>query len=191
MSKKTIFPDNATPLEIAMEKTISQKLDEILTPFPSLWRPDLVTFAHMPWLASSLGVTEWDESADEFEKRETLKSNWGNQRQAGMRIAIQRAVEPLGVGVLIKPWYETKRNPYHFSIEIILGTKPLSPILLSRVMQRINDSKSERDFFDIDIFAISIAEQIGVPSTRVAAVFGDVVVAESLPYKSIFESLPD
>lgn len=192
MSSTSLLPDNATPLETALERTIIKMLGEIQSPFPALWRPDEAPITQLPWLAEALGVTEWDASASEIEKRETLKTHWANQRQAGMGVALARAIQPLGVGVLIRPWFEVGLDPYHFEIEINLSGKTLDPILLGRVEQRIVESKSERDTYSVSIIIESVPDGGAEDAAAYfGAAFTDIVVAESHPYPQVIESRPD
>lgn len=193
MSSTSLLPDNATPLETALERTIVKMLGEIPSPFPALWRPDEAPAAQLPWLAEALGVTEWDSDASESEKRETLKSHWANQRQAGMKVALQRAVEPLGLGVNLKPWYEFGGSPYSFQIELALGDYPLDSAVLSRAEERVQQVKSERDNYSVVI----VIESIGGddPGAEVSAyfraAFTDLVCADSYPYPNIIVSGAD
>jgi phage tail P2-like protein len=185
MSSISLLPDNATPLEMALERTIAKMLSDIPSPFPSLWRPDDVSPAHLPWLADALGVTEWDASAPDAEKRETVKNYWGNQRQAGMSVALRRAVEPLGFGVYVAPWYESGGEPYHFRVELTLGDNNLDSLLLNRVESRLDESKSERDVLSV---AVVFDQKIIEPSVYARAVFTDMIIAQSFPYPHVIES---
>jgi phage tail P2-like protein len=185
MSSISLLPDNATPLEMALERTIAKMLGDIPSPFPSLWRPDDVSPTHLPWLADALGVTEWDASAPDAEKRETVKNYWGNQRQAGMRVALRRAVEPLGFGVYVAPWYESGGEPYHFKVELTLLNNLLDADLLDRAGRRIEESKSERD--DLSVAVVIDGSEIE-PSVYARVVYTDMVVAQSLPHPNVIES---
>lgn len=192
MSKTSLLPDNATALETALERTLAKLLDDIPSPFPALWRPADAPSEHLPWLAEALGVTEWDSASSELEKRETLAAQWPNQREAGMGVALRRAISPLGFGVLLKPWYEYGGAPYSFIVEITLNNNPIALSLLNRVQQRINESKSERDTYELAIIVENIDGGVSGAEAAVYAgvVFTDMVTAESSPYPRVYESIP-
>lgn len=192
MSSTSLLPDNATPLETALERTIAKMLGEIPSPFPALWRPDEVPVAQLPWLAEALGVFEWDAKAPEMQKRNTLKNHWANQRQAGMEVSLKRAISPLGYGVQLKPWYEFGGSPYYFYLEIDVSGKKIDSALLSRVEDRIQLSKSERDDYGLFVVVSSAVDDSELSaSAMVSAAFTDMVLAESLPHPRVIESRLD
>lgn len=190
MSLTTILPDNATALEGALERVLSYRLNGIASPFPSLWRPTEVDPGALPWLAEAVGVSEWNAAASDEEKRASVAAQWPNARQGGMGVALQRAIDPLGLGVRLKPWFESGGAPYSFTIELVLGSHQLDSSLLARCEDRLQSVKSERDSYSVAIVIESAggATSSAVPAAYFRAAFTDLVNADSLPFANVIES---
>lgn len=145
MNKDSLLPDNRTALETALEKTIRDLIAEKKSPFPNLWRPDDIDIEHLPWLAEAMGAEEWDSLAPEEELRSTLLTLWPQKRQAGLRVSIRKAIEPLGFFAELHPWYQTAGSPYTLTAVCWSHDRPLTDEINNRLFKRITQAVSERD----------------------------------------------
>ena len=147
----SLLPDNRTSLEVALEKTLRETIANKPSHFPSLWRADEVSVDLLPWLAEAKGVDEWDGAADEAEQRATIDNAWPQQREAGMRVAIRRAIEPLGFDLELKPWYATGGNPYTLTAVCWSHARPFTDELSARLVSRVSRAVSERDELTVKV----------------------------------------
>jgi phage tail P2-like protein len=120
----------------------------------------------LPYLAADRGVSEWNASADETEKRLTVALSWQIQRQAGTPKALSHAVESLGFTPNILAWYQQRpqAQPYTFDVQAIIG-RSWSSGDHNRLIRRINAAKSERD-----LATITLVHEVhgGLPMTGAA-----------------------
>lgn len=151
MSTTSLLPDNRTTLETALEKTLSDHLLNIESPYPDLWSPTDVSVDMLPYLAHAKGVTDWGDDTDAA-KRQTVQDIWPMQRQAGTRLAVKRAVDALGFDADVV----RGDQPYHLKIDLWRGdVGTVEPDLMARVHRRIEGVKSERDALAVTLNATS------------------------------------
>ncbi|MCJ8204085.1 phage tail protein I [Pseudomonas sp. RGM2987] len=146
VSPSGLLPANSSALEKALDLGFAKLLDRVQPPFSELMNPGQTPSAFLPYLAADRGVSEWDAGASDLEKRLTVSLSWQIQRQAGTRQALNHAVESLGFTPRVIAWYEQQPNaqPYTFDVQAIIGQGWASGDH-SRLIQRINAAKSERD----------------------------------------------
>ncbi|QHA81227.1 phage tail protein I [Pseudomonas mediterranea] len=142
----SLLPANSSALERALDLGFARLLERIDPPFPELMNASQTPSSFLPYLAADRGVSEWDAAASDLEKRLTVSLSWQIQRQAGTRQALNRAVESLGFTPHVTAWYEQQPNahPYTFDVQAIIGQGWASGDH-TRLIQRINTAKSERD----------------------------------------------
>lgn len=92
----SLLPPNTTPLERAIEATVSQRLDAIPTLVTGLWNADTCPATILPWLAWSLSVDEWNETWSDDRKRAVIREARLIHQQKGTPAAIRRALDSLG-----------------------------------------------------------------------------------------------
>jgi phage tail P2-like protein len=182
MSTQSLLPDNRTVLETALEKSLSEQLAKIESPFYTLWDSQKVPNHLLPYLAHAKGVPEGGDDTEQA-KRDTVANIWPVQRQAGTKKAIKKAVDSLGFDA------EVKRGdqPYHLHIDLWredVGT--LEPDILARAHRRINQVKSERDVVALTLSASANGEvntAIAVLTSTITSSFCDADSDSDLPLK--------
>ncbi|NVZ18206.1 phage tail protein I [Pseudomonas costantinii] len=144
--KASLLPANSSPLEKALDLGFGKLLERVIPPFPALMSPLQTPTEFLPYLAADRGVSEWDASASEAEKRLTVALSWQIQRQAGTPKALSYAVESLGFTPNISAWYQQRPLgvPYTFDVQAIIG-RSWSSGDHNRLIRRINAAQSERD----------------------------------------------
>lgn len=147
MSTESLLPDNRTLIETALEQTLAEHLAAIPSPFPDLWNPDDVSLDLLPWLAQAKGVTRWNATAPESERRTAVRDIWPLQKEAGMRAAIRRATIAAGFEAEVVPWYRQQPagSPYSMMVTGWAADKPLTEEQRLDLLQRVQDAVSERD----------------------------------------------
>lgn len=162
----SLLPANSSPLEKALDLGFGRLLERVVPPFPALMNPLQTPAPFLPYLAADRGVSEWDASAGETEKRLTVALSWQIQRQAGTPKALSHAVESLGFTPNILAWYQQRppAQPYTFDVQAIIG-RSWSSGDHNRLIRRINAAKSERD-----LATITLVHEVfgGLPMTGAA-----------------------
>ena len=148
----SLLPANSSPLEKALDLGFARLLERVAPPFPALMNPLQTPAPFLPYLAADRGVSEWNASASETEKRLTVALSWQIQRQAGTPKALSHAVESLGFTPNILAWYQQRpqAQPYTFDVQAIIG-RSWSSGDHNRLIRRINAAKSERDLATITL----------------------------------------
>lgn len=149
---QSLLPANSSPLEKALDVGFGRLLDRVTPPFPALMNPLQTPTGFLPYLAADRGVSEWDATASESEKRLTVALSWQIQRQAGTPRALSDAVESLGFTPNISAWYQQRPVgvAYSFDVQAIIG-RSWSSGDHNRLIRRINAAKSERDLATITL----------------------------------------
>ncbi|KAF1004704.1 MAG: hypothetical protein GAK32_02746 [Pseudomonas fluorescens] len=149
---QSLLPANSSPLEKALDVGFGRLLDRVTPPFPALMNPLQTPTGFLPYLAADRGVSEWDATASESEKRLTVALSWQIQRQAGTPRALSDAVESLGFTPNISAWYQQRPVgvAYSFDVQAIIG-RSWSSGDHNRLIRRINAAKSERDLATITV----------------------------------------
>lgn len=164
MSSQSLLPDNRTPLETALEKSLAKQLQNIESPYPQLWDPAQVKPTLLPYLAHAKGVPDWGEDTDAA-KRDTVANIWTVQRQAGTRQAVKQAVDALGFDA------EVTRGEEPYRLQIDLWREDVGSVesdFFARAERRIEQVKSERDIFSINV-NLKTASQVSTSSFALSA----------------------
>lgn len=140
MSTDSLLPDNRTGLEYQLEQTLADQLQQLDSPWPTLWNPATIPHRLLPWLAQAKGVEDWQGDSEQA-RRDTVASIWQVQRLAGTRAALKQAVEGLG----FKATIEAGEQPYQLRIYAELEQLWHYENLQQRLLQRVMRAKSERD----------------------------------------------
>ncbi|MCQ9065276.1 phage tail protein I [Vibrio diabolicus] len=147
-SNYSLLGDNASPLEIALERVLSNALNDICPPIPELRNANKTPEHLLPYLALDKQVPEWESSDSLEQKRKTVKNQRQIFKKGGTTSGIELAIEALGGITEFKRWYEYGGDPYAMKI---ISWDICSPSLknIERVKSRIEDAKSLRDSFDV------------------------------------------
>lgn len=149
-SNYSLLGDNASPLERALERVLSNALDDIHPPIPEL-RNAIKTPQHLlPYLALEKQVPEWESSDNEEQKRKTVKNQLQVFRKAGTTSGIELAMVGLGGTAEVEKWYEYGGKPYSMRVVSWIQHPPTEETI-KRTQLRIEDSISLRDSFSLAI----------------------------------------
>lgn len=93
-----ILPPNTSALErsVADSTGIASLAPEAIV---TLWNPADCPATHLPWLAWSLHVDNWDDSSTESQKRDAISQSIQLHRKKGTPWAVKRALKTLGIEV--------------------------------------------------------------------------------------------
>jgi phage tail P2-like protein len=164
MSTQSLLPDNRTVLEAALEKSLSEQLAKIESPFSTLWDSQNIPNHLLPYLAHAKGVPDWGDDTEQA-KRDIVANIWPVQRQAGTKKAVKQAVDALGFDTDVK----RGDQPYHLQVDLWredIGS--FEQDIYSRVERRIAQAKSERDVVSINI-NLKTSSSVSVSSFSLAA----------------------
>lgn len=95
MSVTAILPPNATPLLRAVDAAAS-RITRTPVRLADLWDPDRCPLSHLPWLAWSAAVDDWDEDWPEAVKREAVRTARRRHELRGTWAAVRLEMELLG-----------------------------------------------------------------------------------------------
>lgn len=174
----SVLPDNRSPLERALELALSDALYSIDNPYPTLLDAQKTT----PDVIAPLGIDHqvlvWDSEDSELVKRDRVDYAWRNRQLSGTRAGFTKALEQMGFGSTITPWYKLNPNetPYYFLIWVYCSDRVLTPDINVRLDNLLHEMKSERDVYDLNLARESIAS----PRMAIATEIG--ITIESLPF---------
>lgn len=114
-----LLPPNSTPVERALA-TIGADILDVAVPLRDLVNPETCPVKLLPWLASSLAVSPWEDSWTEAQKRGVIASAYLVHRQRGTLAALKRALDALGVGAEVVEWWQAvpEEAPHTFRIDV-------------------------------------------------------------------------
>lgn len=150
----SVLPPNRSLLEAGLDLAFDTLLERITPPFPALMDPQATPAEFLPYLAADRGVSEWEPTAPEAEKRATVASIWAIRRLGGTRKALELAVESMGLLPEVIAWHQEAPNggPYHLRVVArALGTFDAESN--RRLSLRLADAKAERDVLALNIIS--------------------------------------
>lgn len=114
-----LLPPNSTPVERALA-TIGKEIIDLAVPLRDLVNPATCPVNLLPWLASSLAVSPWEDSWTEAQKRGVIASAYLVHRQRGTLAALKRALEALGVAAEVVEWWQAvpEATPHTFRVDV-------------------------------------------------------------------------
>lgn len=90
----SLLPKNTTPLERALEKTVTAYDNPSIV--PALWNGNTCPKNMLPWLAWSLSVDDWEADWSEAKKRAAINESLEIHEHKGTPSAIYRALAVRG-----------------------------------------------------------------------------------------------
>lgn len=99
-------------------------------------------------LARDFKVDWWDADYSLEEKRRTLKSSWRVHKTLGTKGAVETAISAIYPGTKVQEWWEYGGEPYHFRLDINIGSDTINSEKHRRVLERVNYYKSLRSHLD-------------------------------------------
>lgn len=150
-SSYSLLTDNASPLERALEHTLSKHLDQVTPPFPQLRNAKQTPESALSHLAADRMVTYWQEDDSLETKRAQVASAQSERRQSGTKEGIRIALGAIGYKCEIKSRYENPQLP-PYMLEVIawkVDSSPVSGEIITRVLTRLEEIKSTRDTVEL------------------------------------------
>jgi phage tail P2-like protein len=107
---------------------------------------DLCPVSVIPALAWEMGVTYWEESWSEEQKRGALKSAAAVNKIRGTPGAMKRALAAVGRDIQLVSWHqeEPKKQPYTF--RLIISGESITPDEMRKTFNQAMDAKNGRSF---------------------------------------------
>lgn len=87
-------------------------------------------------LAVDFKIDWWDTENTLAEKRAVFKSCWAVHRKLGTPGAINAAIKPLYENATVSEWYDYGGSPYHYRINLELGSETMNPDKFARIVER-------------------------------------------------------
>lgn len=142
----SLLPPNRSLLEAGLDLAFAKLLERIEPPFPALMDPAASPLDFLPYLAADRGVSEWQPTAPEAEKRATVGTAWEVKRLAGTRRALEQAVSSLQMRPDVTAWYEKTPAGTPYSFEVMAwAEQPFDEQTNARLDARLAAAMSERD----------------------------------------------
>ena len=140
----SVLPDNRSPLERALELSLSQQLFSINHSYPVLLNPQKTPVSALPYLAADKQVAEWSPDDSEGDRRATADNQWRVFKLSGTVAGLRLALSGFNGETEIQPWHEYGGQPYHLKAKVWV-TAPIDGETINRLSHRVNNAKSERD----------------------------------------------
>lgn len=126
-----LLPPNRTELETRV--AVSNPL-ALPVPLRTLWNPRTCPAHMLPFLAWAFSVDHWSPDWPEHVKRDVIAASFAVHRIKGTRLAVDRALEAMGVDVEITEWFETTPHLPRGTFEALLyvnnNLTPNAPALI-------------------------------------------------------------
>ncbi|HCH5255482.1 TPA: phage tail protein I [Vibrio parahaemolyticus] len=146
-SSYSLLTDNASPLERALEHTLSKHLDQIAPPLPQLRNANQTPESALPHLAADRMVTYWKNEDSVKIKRAQVASAQVERKLSGTKEGIRIALDAIGYGSEVKSRYENPDLP-PYTLDVIAWKSDSSPVnkdLINQLIFKLDDIKSTRD----------------------------------------------
>ncbi|MCG7551573.1 phage tail protein I [Pseudoalteromonas sp. Of7M-16] len=177
LKKYSVLPDNQSSLERAMEISLSAQVYGIDNPYPALLNAWSTPSVVVPYLAAEWQLPVWDAADPEHVKRNLAGNALNVRKLSGTRAGINLAMESFDYHCEFFPWH--KQNPIGqpYSLEVIAwkkANKPVEPDKVNRLLDYIDEVKSERDNINVT-FAFGVEAGIALSSApeRGITIFDD------------------
>lgn len=147
----SLLTDNVSPLERALEHTLSQHLDQVAPPLPQLRNAHQTPEFALPHLAADRMVTYWKTEDSVKIKRAQVASAQVERKKSGTKEGIGIALGSIGYGCEIRSRYEIPDLP-PFTLDIVAWKTDSSPVntdLINQLILKLDDIKSTRDTIDL------------------------------------------
>ncbi|CAK2388852.1 phage tail protein I [Vibrio crassostreae] len=156
----SVQPNNASLIEEALEFAWTELIQSTFCPYPNLKQPLLTDKTFVVLLAGERGVTDWQPKDTLESQRKTVDKAFDIHRKAGTRLGLSIALDAIDCDVEVTPWHQMqpKHAPYHIECIAWQRNQPLDKAATTRVLSRIESTKSERDTVD---FIMALGAEFG------------------------------
>ncbi|ASN72749.1 hypothetical protein 3S19_2 [uncultured Caudovirales phage] len=152
----SLLPANRSLVEAGLDLAFAKLLERIEPPFPELMDPQATPAAFLPYLAADRGVSEWEPTAPESEKRATVASIWAIRRLGGTRKALELAVESMGLLPEVIAWHKETPDGSPYGLRVVARALGAFDAESNRRLSlRLADAKAERD-----VLALTIVSEV-------------------------------
>lgn len=150
----SLLPPNRSLLEAGLDLAFAKLLERIEPPFPELMDPHITPAEFLPYLAADRGVSEWEPTAPEAEKRQTVASTWAIRRLGGTRQALELAVESLGLMPEVIAWHKETPAGSPYGLRVVArALDAFDQESNRRLSLRLEEAKAERDVLSLNIIS--------------------------------------
>ena len=149
METKYLIPDNRTEFEIALLQSFDKFLNDIEQHFGDLRDAAKCPVDALLYLANDHGVTNWNESFSESDKRSIIQNQWPLRALSGTRQGVLYAIASQGMTGTLANWGETGGTPYTTQVKLNTSKQPISDTKNLSVHSAIGESLNERDNYSI------------------------------------------
>lgn len=130
--RHSLLPELSTPLELALEGVVHERLLEDLgdRTLMNVYDVDMVPAVLLPLLAWQWALDVWDPSWSEAQQREALRNVPETMGARGTAASVRGAVRPWSAALEIVEWWQEDppADPYTFTVKVSEGTAPLLAI---------------------------------------------------------------
>lgn len=174
LSSYSLLTDNASPLERALEHTLSKHLDQVAPPLPQLRNAHQTPESALPHLAADRMVTYWKKEDSVKIKRAQVANAQVERKKSGTKEGVGIALDAIGYGCEIKSRYESPDLP-PYTLDVVAWKTDSSPVnkdLINQLILKLDDIKSTRDTIELSlVFGVETEVALGgakAPSTNVS-----------------------
>ena len=141
---KSLLPPNATELELAMEQITADLLLGIDFDCRTLWNPWTCPVHLLPYLASALGMDDWDDNWPEHIKRDGVATAIEVQSTKGTIYSIKKATASFGVTTTVREYRDNPATmaPCSYTITATGGTAAIQASMEKAVFKAVRASDS-------------------------------------------------
>jgi phage tail P2-like protein len=149
-----LLPPTRSLLEAGLDLAFAKLLERIEPPFPDLMDATATPAAFLPYLAADRGVSEWEATASEAEKRQTVASIWAIRRLGGTRKALELAVEAMGLLPEVIAWHKETPDGSPYGLRVVARALGAFDAESNRRLSlRLAEAKAERDVLALNIIS--------------------------------------
>lgn len=171
MMAVTLLPPTASALERAIAQVDAERLEAIEVKISTLWNPWACPAPFLPWLAWSFSVDVWNADWPEAKKRAVIAASFEVHRRKGTRLAVQTALDALGLRATITEWWQTdpRGQPYTFGVDLA-ASEIMTADLQRDARRAIEAAKNVRSHMSLDSgLRIATAQSAAMSLAAVAA----------------------
>jgi phage tail P2-like protein len=170
-----LLPPNATPLELALARTMAAQIGALPVPLRDLWNPASCPVPLLPWLAGTVGVDGWDGTWPETVQRARIAAAIMINRHKGTLGAVQNVIAAYGGTVQMTRWDQTEPPgvPFSFALAVALGAQggvPPTAAFIDGLIADVTRAKGARDTFTFTV-ALNAIGAIGLFGAARPAVY--------------------
>ena len=140
----SLLPPNATPLERAMEAITADMLLPVDFDCRSLWSAEQCPVHLLPYLASAVGMDDWDDNWPEHIKRDGVATAIEVQSTKGTIYSIKKAAASFGVTTTVCEYRDNPATmaPCSYTITATGGSAAIQASMEKAVFKAVRASDS-------------------------------------------------